>query len=388
MKVLYIGNQDNTGLRFVRWLVEAGIDARLIFPDNFNHSRSQPEWESPSLKERYPDWVQTFREKRIPYLFLNRKVKRLARHYDIILSTGFYILPVLLLNKPVVFLPSGRDLTQMPFWSDRLVNELHSYLYRKRIHKIRKILTDQEDCVWAARLLGTGDKIYRYPFLVDAREIERNVNTTLKSSLEKEYGHYQTIFFNPTRKNMDPARVDYKGIDKLLKAYRRFLDWHGSSNVLMVSGLHGLHVEDFKNRVRELDLQQDIAYTGHLPLPDLHAWFSLKNVVVFDQFSQNLNALSGIQREAMALGRPVVSATDIHSAAFKQAYGPDCPLLPAFDEQQIFRAMQALKDISTSPGIPDSRSTRQWIMDHLHYESRINELIRLLKAEYSNHPKG
>ncbi|HKL38767.1 MAG TPA: glycosyltransferase [Bacteroidales bacterium] len=340
MRVLFVGNQGNTGYRFVRWLVEYGVDATLLYPENFNHPRSHPQWEDPRLEGHHPGWIQTFREYRFPYLFVNRKIRKMARSYDLILTTGFHVLPVLTLDKPVIFLPVGRDLAQMPFWSDTWINEIHSYLYRKRIPRVKRILTDQEDCIWAARLLGIGERIHRFPFLVDVRRIEQNINSGLKVQLERDYGHYDRLFFNPSRKNMDPQRVDYKGVDKLLLAYRRFLDRHENLNVLMVSGLHGLHVDAFREKVHELNLEDHMVYTGHLSLPDLHAWLSLENVAVFDQFTQNLNALSGVQREAMAMGRPVVSSTDIHAPAFQQAYGPNCPLIPAFDAHDIYRAME------------------------------------------------
>ena len=383
MKVLFVGNLGNTGYRFVRWFLEYGVDATLLLPENFNHPRSHPQWEEPSLEGHYPGWIKPFREYRFPYLFVNRKIRKMARRYDVILTAGFHVLPVLSLDKPVIFLPVGRDLTQMPFWSDTWINEMHSYLYRKRIHRVKRILTDQEDCVWAGRLLGAGERIHRFPFLVDVRQIEQNINIRLKEDLEKEYGHYDCLFFNPTRKNMDARRMDYKGVDKLLVGYRRFLDRHKDLNVLMVSGLHGLHVDAFKEKVQELDLEDHMVYTGHLTLPDLHAWLSLEHVAVFDQFTQNLNALSGIQREAMALGRPVVTSTDVNTPAFKQAYGPDCPLIPAFDAHDICRAMEQLTRGPSRDSLWNATSIRKWTLKHVHYESRIQELINLLEQTLS-----
>ncbi|GEM_PF-1597746 len=360
MKILFVGNQGNTGYRIVKWLNQAGVDATLLFPYNFNHSRSFPEWEDPQLKGRYPSWILTYRETRWPYLFLNPKIKKMARQYDLILTTGFLVLPVLRVNKPVVFLPAGRDLSQMPFWSGKLVARLHGLLYSRRIHKVRAILSEQEDCVWSARLLGVGDRVYRFPFLTDMDGIEQGINEDLRQQLLEKYRDYECIFFNPTRKNMDPGRMDYKGVDKLLMAYRRFMDLHPDKPVVMVSGLHGLHPEAFREKVRQLGLESYMEYTGHLTLPDLHAWLSLEKVVVFDQFSYNLNALGGLQREAMALGRLVVSSTDIRSREFVKAYGAGCPLIPAFDQGEIVAAMEKVayngsleKTVDTEAG-PDT----------------------------------
>jgi glycosyltransferase involved in cell wall biosynthesis len=380
MRILFVGNQGNTGYRFVKWLRSEGVDARLIFPANYRHQRSLPEWENPVLKGDYPEWIMTYQESRYPYLIPNRRLKKEARQYDLVLTTGFHTLPALSLKKPVVLLPVGRELSQMPFWSDRLVQELHSYIYRRRAHRISLILTDQEDCLWAGRLLGLADRVIRYPFLIDQQAIENNVNKALEGKLQERYGHYEAIFLHPTRKNMDSRRVDYKGGEKLLKAYRRFLDRNGTSKVLMVSGLHGLETDRFRAMAMDLQLEDHIQWVGHLSLPDLHAWFSLRNVAVFDQFGPNLNALSGIQREAMAFGRPVVSSTDTGSREFQQAYGPDCPMIPAFGEQEILEAMHRITNISGSPAEDDSSIRREWIRKYVDYRSRIDELVQMLSS--------
>lgn len=385
MKVLFVGNQGNTGYRFVRWLVEYGVDATLLLPHNFNHPRSYPEWEDPGVKGNYPRWIKTFSEKRYPFLWLNRTIKKEASQCDVVLTTGFYILPVLTLPKPVIFLPAGSDLTRMPFWSGNPAEALHAYLYRRRIRKVAGILTDQEDCVWAARLLGVGSRLYRFPFLTDVRSIEKNIHAELKKNLKEKYKHYDCIFFSPARKNMDPERPDYKGPEKLLEAYRRFLYTHPDAHVLMVAGMHGLHADAFKKRAEEMGLDEKMEYTGHLSLPELHAWFSLPNLAVFDQFTVNLNALSGIQREALALGRPVVSSTDVHTDAFRQAYGPDCPLLPAFDASEIFRAMEHLPGSCSDPAATAETAARKWALKYLHYESRIQELITILESTHQQH---
>jgi len=384
MRILFVGNQGNTGYRFVKWLISEGVDARLIFPSNFRHERSLPEWENPALEGSYPNWIMTYRESRYPYLIPNRRLKEEARHYDLILTTGFHILPALSLKKPVVLMPVGRELSQMPFWSDRLVHELHSYLYRKRANRISLILTDQEDCLWAGRLLGIADRVIRYPFLIDLEETEINVNKALKDKLQAQYGHYDAVFFHPSRKNMDARRVDYKGGEKLLRAYHELLARNGPLNVLMVSGLHGLEPDRFRSLAMELGLEGAIQWVGHLSLPDLHAWFSLDNVVVFDQFGHNLNALSGIQREAMAFGRPVVSSTDTGSREFKQAYGPGCPLIPAFEEQEILDVLLQHSNISGKPAEHDPAISRQWIRKYVDYRSRMDELMQMLNSVCSN----
>jgi len=378
MNVLFVGNQGNTGYRFVKWLRASGINACLAIPKNSHLKRSLPEWQSPELKNSYPNWIIQFRESRYPYFRPNDKLKKISREYDILLTTGMYILPVLKLKKPVGFLPVGADITQVPFASDSILKEIYSYLYRKRIGNVTRIFTEQKDCVWAARLLGQGEKIEKIPFWVDVNEIKENINNLLLKELQQKYKHYDWVFYNPSRKNLNPEKVNYKGTEKLLSAYSRFLQEHPGKKIVMICGLHGDDVNVFKEKVEQLELGDAVEFVDHMPLPDLHAYMSLENLVVFDQFTIDLTALGGVTREALSLGRIVVTSTDVDAGDFVEAYGEDCPLLPAFNEQQIYRRMKEIIALSNPEVVSRKQKTMKWAENHLHWEKRVDEFIRML----------
>jgi glycosyltransferase involved in cell wall biosynthesis len=378
MKVLFIGNLGNTGYRFVKWLRERGEQAVLALPENIKHERSLPEWEDPFLKRNYPEWIITYKEKKVPFLFPNKTLRRLSQNFDLILTTGKYIVPVMRLNKPIVFLPVGGDLTRIPFENDTLMQIVHASLYRKRIKRVTRIITDQEDCFWAARLLGQGDKIIRFPFLLDVETIKQNVNRGFLNELKERYRSYDWIFFNPTRKNMDPGMMDYKGSEKLLEAFHEFISNNPEANVRMISGLHGKDAHLFKNQVGQLGMEKHIDFIEHLNLPELHSYMALDNVVVFDQFTNNLNALGGIQREALSFGKLVVSSTDVATNEFVKAYGESCPLLSAFTKEQILARMLEIYSMSQEVYKDRSKDIQKWTESYLHWENRIDEFIDIL----------
>ncbi|MGM0497282.1 MAG: glycosyltransferase [Bacteroidota bacterium] len=378
MKILFVGNQGNTGYRFVAWLRERGLEASLAIPKNRNLERSLPEWQSPELKGGYPEWIIRFRENRYPYFFPNRRLKKLSRQYDILLTTGMYILPVLKLKKPVGFLPVGGDITQVPFASDSILEEVFSFLYRRRIKNVCRIFTEQKDCIWAARLLGQGGKVEKVPFWVDVKEIKKNINKVFLDKLKEKYSQYDWLFYNPSRKNLNPEKANYKGTEKLLNAYSRFIKNHPGKKILMICGLHGDDVNAFKEKVNQLGLVDAVEFVGHMPLPDLHAYMSMENVVVFDQFTSDLSALGGVTREALSLGNIVVTSTDVNAGDFVEAYGEDCPLLPAFNEQQIYRRMEEIIALSNQEVASRKQDIMNWAENHLHWEKRIDEFIRML----------
>ncbi|MFO8236559.1 MAG: glycosyltransferase [Bacteroidales bacterium] len=382
MRILFIGNQGNTGFRFISWFRSRGIDAVLLIPKQLKHIRSLPENDDLTLENNYPKWIIQFKERIFPYLSPSAKLRKISKQYDIILTTGNYILPVLKLNKPVCFFPVGGDLTQLPFQSKPLISEIYAYLYRQRIDNVNRIFTVQKDCIWAARLLGQADKIELFPFLVDKETIQKNVNVHLHENLKEKFEPYDWIFFNPARKNMNPDKVNYKGSEKLLKAYKKFIE-QTKAKVLMIAALYGDDASEFKAMVNSLELNEYVSFTCHLSLPDLHAYMKLDNVVVFDQFTYDLVALGGIVREALALGSIVVSSTDVNKEDFMKSYGEDCPLLPAFTEKQILRRMLEISEMSLAKQKQVKDEAQKWVDKHIHWTARIDELINKLKQELS-----
>ncbi len=379
MRVLFVGNLGNTGYRFVRWLRESGVEAVLAISQRNKGERNLPERDHGRLSNAYPEWIVKFPGTVFQYIYPGFKLERLADKFDLILTAGEYIIPVLNLNRPVVILPVGGDMTRLPFGSKTLKQELHSWLFRKRIHKVRKIITEQEDIVWASRLLGQGNKVSRFPFLVDLHQLRDNVNYRLLKELRNRYKAYDALIFHPTRKNLDPNRIDYKGNDKLLHAYKRFIENHPHKQIILISGLHGRHAQQYRKMVNELGLEEHVEFEHHLPLSDLHAYMSLDHVAVFDQFTHNLNTLGGIQREALAFGKPVVSSTDINTKEFREAYGTGCPLCPAFNEEEIYQCMVELFHTSAENWQEISNISVTWAENYLHWENRMNDFIDILE---------
>lgn len=351
----------------------------MAIPSKLHGERNLPEWENIHLKNNYPGWIVKFPDFFLPYIYPRFQLRKLAGKFDLIITAGEYIIPSLTLNKPVVILPVGGDMTRLPFGSKSLKQEIHSWLFRKRIHKVSSIITEQEDIVWASKLLGQGEKIIRFPFLVDVHQLQENINHNLLNVLKKKYNGLDGIVFHPARKNLDPGRIDYKGNDKLLRAFKKFTDDYPEKQISMISGLHGRHVNQYREMVHKLGMEKHVEFIDHLSLPDLHAYMALDRVAVFDQFTHNLNTLGGIQREALAFGKPVVSSTNINSREFIEAYGAGCPVWQAFDEEQIYNCMVDIFDQSPDERKEYSNIAISWVKKYLHWENRIDEFLGILR---------
>ena len=73
-------------------------------------------------------------------------------------------------------------------------------------------------------------------------------------------------------------------------------------------GMHGEDSDAFKDLISSSGIIDKCDFTDHLNLSELHAYMSLPNIVVFDQFAvRNYSILGGVEREAISIGAKVVS---------------------------------------------------------------------------------
>ncbi|MFX0203895.1 MAG: glycosyltransferase [Candidatus Hodarchaeota archaeon] len=210
-----------------------------------------------------------------------------------------------------------------------------------------------------------------------------NIDDEFHRNIEKSYENYDFVFFNPSRKNLDPNRPDYKGNEKFLKAFKLFLNKYPNVKVRLVLGMHGKHVNQFLNLVHQLELIKYCDFIEHLPLPKLHAYMSLKNTIVFDQFRQSSwesGHLGGIQREALSLGSVLVTAKNVGSENFLSIYGKNCPLFPALSVEDIAKAMEEVVNCSKNELRIIQEHAKGWAYKYLHWENRIDHLIDILEA--------
>ncbi len=130
------------------------------------------------------------------------------------------------------------------------------------------------------------------------------------------------IFFNPSRKNIDPKKFSYKGSEKFLLAFGKLLKAKANLKIKAVIGLHGHHTKEFQQLATDLGLDRHIEYISHLSNDKLHAYMKLDNVIVFDEFGiKALTNLGGISRESLAMGAPLVVNAGIQSLEFERNHG-------------------------------------------------------------------
>lgn len=315
-----------------------------------------------------------------------REIKKISRNYDLVFTSGRNIIPALNFDIPVVFRSLGSDMSRLPFSCGNLYQEALSYTLRKRIKKISCIIAQQEDTIWSARFLGALDKLRYFPIPVDVDAINANTDKDLLRELNEKYSSYDHVFFLPTRKVINPNHSAYKGTEKFLKAFKKLKHKHKNISIKVVSIMRGNDDGNFRKLINNMQLKKYFDYIeGVLPIYKLSAYMKIKNCVVFDDFGfNNKTHLTGISREALSVGAVVVDIVDTEHPHFKRLYGKNCPLLPADDEEAIFKQMERIISMDSIKLENIRERSISWAYKHLHWEKRIDELIDILEEQVEN----
>lgn len=384
MKLIFYGNQDNIGYRFCKWLRSLDYEIDLYIEENFSENRCLPEHDDPHIVNNYPEWIKKIRIYKLNSIFFPSQLKKKLKNYNILLTSGNYIIPALDADIPILFIPTGSDLNYLPFRNESLKGSFFSFIYRRRIIKVSAILVGQEDCVIATKFLGVYNKVERFSFPVDMVAYKRNKNNNLLHEIDTKFKDQDILFFNPSRKNLNVNDIAYKGNEKILFAFSKFLINNRNIKATLILGMHGADVSRFEDLIEELQIRSSCFLIPHLDLVELHTYLNLEKIVVLDQFAYSTyNILGGLEREAICFGTPVISALNTQTAEFIQTVGPNCPLKTAFTVEEIYNFMIYFSKQSHKDREEFKKNSIAWAFKYLHWENRIHQITNILQKLYT-----
>jgi glycosyltransferase involved in cell wall biosynthesis len=131
-----------------------------------------------------------------------------------------------------------------------------------------------------------------------------------------------------------------KNLIVLLDAYSVLKDRHSLRHRLVIAGGKGWLYEGIFDRVRELDLEDEVVFLGFMPEEDLPGLYSLADVLVFPSLYEGFGLPP---LEAMACGTPVVTSD---SSSLPEVVGEAGLMVPADDPEALAGAIgQVLDDL-------------------------------------------
>jgi len=415
MRVLHMGNVANNGYINTKLLRRAGIEAEVIADER--HILSRPEWEDATLPGDYGDYDPLEEEARRngwvapPWLlfapnrdeasrsrfkrelplrvslglprttareharlaplyeplravngrlrrrdvavgllnaaYFERRTRRFAeleQSYDVLQAYATHpIFPLLLgRRRPYVAFEHG-TMREIPFedtWRGRLL----ALSYRQAA----KVIITNPDVLAQARRLGLDNYVF-VPHPVD-EEKYRPGPSELRAKLEAEGVDFVVLC---------PSRHDWgiKGSDRLLRAFAELVRT-ARPRALLVLFEWGAEVERSRALIRELGIGRNVRWLR--PLPKLRLIDAYRATdVVLDQFL--LGTFGAVAPEAMACGRPVVTAFDasVHQWCFPERP----PVVDARTPEQIYTALERLAaDAAERERL--GRHGREWVERH------------------------
>ena len=417
MKVHVYGNVLNLGYITAKMLREKGVDAILFLDDASPHSQDYPWWDDPSLNENnLPDWVRYY--KIFPFFLLpNKKTKIMIQDFskcDVAFVSCFGPILAMKAKVPFVFMSAGSDLNLIDIKSDIKKVFLSANTFKGRIKKILKILTfsqlQKKAIVKHANkiIIGMG---YQYKTYIEGYNIQhktyrvnlpKDIKGYNKEEVDEElnsfYKEYKVVFFMISRHFWSSIWNTYKGNDKFLRAYAKFVK-EFKPNTLLITAEKGIDVDKSKKIIESEGIQDYVHWVEDMPKFKLKKIQSLPNVVMVDNFwhdqyykqypKDKNNPKVGFgfgSVESLASKRPLLTA--FRDPEFYNGEHP--PIFEAFTEQEIYKQLIAIYDCSQDELIRkgkegyefavkwyDNTSPNNMILDiikDVHEENNINNL--------------
>lgn len=397
LRIAVIGNQGAYGYRLCRWLRELDEDARLILLSGADQEeRDEIRNYAGAVSGGAEDWIAE-------YTLYDERFARLAQEFDVVLSVGPSGLKVA--NRagglPFVHFSMGSDLFEFPtaytlpatalgrfvdrLWHRCCASPMQRALRtsainnRLALQRVSAVFSDFRPAIQAAEQLGIREKLRLWALPEDVARNRRWIDQQLLKELTARYCQYQITPLWLSRVNfVEQDSGHYKGAEHFLKALETLYRERPGQIRAVVAG-HGSDHQEFRRRAAAAGIDTIIDYVPHLPLQKIFAYLALPNAILCDGLTRMRNTTSGLTREAVSVGAPLVTHVDPELMRFE--YGSDLPIYWACDEQTCFHALSRYADMSHDERNARREQVAEWAAKHLDFRVIMPQLIRVLREQ-------
>lgn len=406
MRILCLGNADNFGVRVYTWLKEQGMDVslcRLIADES--PERGNPYFYLPAeeIDNNPKIWAIDMRARELiaRSVLGGSLIRKINQDYDIVIITGGIQAMLLsrMIDLPKILIHIGYEIH---FYADKfrgipsplaviqkprhvLGNHCYCKLARSALSRVTRVLDWFPPTVAVNKSLGFEDKILYLAFGEDVHKNRALANMTLLARLNEEAKAAEKVFLWFSRLNfIDTTDAAYKGPHLFLKGLETRLDDLKAGKIEVYMGRHGADKEAFFELVKQSPVQPYIKWVDHLPYPDLLAYLSMNNAVLFSEFGKANAGISGIGRDGYTVGVPMVNATTDETMILQ--YNKPGERVYADDADAVIKAMAYFMEMPEAEYQEIRRKTRDYgenYVDKAYFMSRlIGEMQRLLSARF------
>lgn len=386
MNICILGNQDNSGYRFCKWLRDEGHKAELFMMEKWESPRSMPECIDSNLKiDGYPEWIHRYNNTFINTIFGDSTcLSKIESDFDVVIVIGsigmmnaYHINAIPFVNistgpsnQGVIRMWDHLGLKYRCFWT------AVRFFVRKSVRKCRKIFVHYDPEIYSLAKLGQLGKIVFYGMPEDVAGNADRVDSVLLNELNQKYKEYSRVFLWLSRiAFVDSKNPMYKGTDKFIEAAEQVIA--EGSKIRIILGRHG---EDYQQLLEIIDakgLSGHIDWVDHMPYWKLLTYLSIQNAVVFDELTSLHCVSSGMFRETLSVGGILVRS---FSPTLTRAGhgGEDCPVLHAESSEEVYGRMQEILAWDLDTDLQWREKVREWSAVNLDRCRQIKKMVNML----------
>ncbi|UCG45251.1 MAG: glycosyltransferase family 4 protein [Candidatus Bathyarchaeota archaeon] len=360
MRIVHVLNLANDAFSIVKPLRKQGIDADLIIKSD-DFGMGLPMWEEleidmdpysfdlkTALKEYdLPEWMRVWWVDNESPMHSVLSLFRMVKGYDLLHLHSISPMYLQFACKQFIIHEAGwiRRLVTRDSGEERLGRRAYSYA--------ACVVMTNPDTYALLRMLKYREAVF-IPFVIDTEQYK-------PMSVEKTE---DLLFFHPARHVWD-----VKGNDKLLKAFRAFIESGYKAKLRLVDWGYSEDVSKARAFLRKSKLNKYVEWVSPYSKPALRRAYSEVDVV-FDQFV--LGSGGTTCYEAMACEVPVV----IHLNEWnRECFGEMPPVVEARTIEDIYEAMVLLSDQQVRKRV--GAKERDFVLKHNHPDVVAGQLTNL-----------
>jgi glycosyltransferase involved in cell wall biosynthesis len=408
MKVHVYGNTLNSAYHLTKVLRDKGIDAIFFLDNTSGLQQDYPWWDDKTLNENnLPNWVRYY--KTFPFFLLpNATTRQMIADFsecDIALVSCYGPILAMKAKVPFVFYSLGSDLNMIDYKKDFLSALLSSSALKVRLRKLVKIFTYSPLQARAIKKHATRIIIYmgyQYNPFIKSHHLQNkthklcypkdviNYGVSPDTDLQQQYNKYKVVFFMLSRHSWASVWNEYKGNDKFLKAYARFIKQR-QPNTLLISSNKGIDIEKSKKIIASEQIEPYVQWVDDMPKYQLKKYQSLDNVVMVDNFwhdrwyvqfpedkAQPKVGFGFGCIESLASKRPLITA--FKDQDFYNQEQP--PIFDAFTEDEILQRLNEVYDMTTAQLKAEGEKGYAFVLKWHEQTNVIDTHIKVLKEAY------
>lgn len=351
IRIALFNNLNNSNFSIARHLRDRGYEVTLFLLNEFEHFMPiNDTYDEKDLKMvRTLDWYDR------GFWTSNKEIRKVASEHDFLIATG--VIPAYMFKAGIdldLLFPMGGEISSGPFfiWDKKksIISQFGlyyaKYCLRRGLRRTKKVSIPYYDDTFEGYLKKLGLVQNRSfdpaPFIYipqyqTASFKEYSQNNELYRKISQIKAETDLLIIQQSRQEIaNPKILDYKGNDRLLRAFKQIIQVN-NINAHLVLFEHGTDVALSKKLIQELEIHQYVTWLPLTPRKNIMAVLSLADVGVgiLSDFSF---ITYGSLLELLVMNIPVIhhyAEDKIKNIHFETMY----PYINAHTEQEVLESL-------------------------------------------------